>query len=56
MRMPATDAPRWSYDEVLALVRNQDDGSIRYEYTDVALLVIHLPALFRLVLDEDVPG
>lgn len=42
MGMPA-DARRWSYEEVLALIDEQEDRSVRYEFADGDLLVTPAP-------------
>jgi Uma2 family endonuclease len=58
MGMPAADARRWTYEEVLALIDEQEDRSVRYEFADGELLVTPAPggyhqriilALFRMI-------
>ena len=39
MGMPAANARYWTYEEVLALIDEQPDHSVRYEYADGELLV-----------------
>lgn len=53
MGMPAADARRWTYEEVLALIDEQEDRSIRYEYADGELLVTPSPGGYhqRIILD-----
>jgi Uma2 family endonuclease len=43
MGMPAAEAKRWTYEEVLALIDEQEDRSIRYEFADGELLVTPAP-------------
>ncbi len=58
MGMPAAVPRLWTYDEVSALIDEQEDRSIRYEFADGELLVTPAPsgyhqrtilALFRVV-------
>src|SRR5688500_13914877 len=58
MGMPAPDARLWTYEEVLALIDEQEDRSVRYEFADGELLVTPAPggyhqrivlALFRII-------
>lgn len=44
MAMPAVDARRWTYEEVWALIDEQEDRSVRYEYADGQLLVTPAPS------------
>jgi Uma2 family endonuclease len=43
MGMPAAEARRWTYEEVLTLIDEQEDRSIRYEFADGELLVTPAP-------------
>jgi Uma2 family endonuclease len=43
MGMPAANARQWTYEEVLALIDEQEDRSIRYEFADGELLVTPAP-------------
>lgn len=53
MGMPAASARRWTYEEVLALIDEQEDRSIRYEFADGELLVTPAPGGYhqRIILD-----
>ena len=52
MGMPAP-ARNWTYEEVLTLIDEQEDRSIRYEYADGELLVTPAPGGYhqRIILD-----
>lgn len=52
MGMPAS-ARQWTYEEVLALIDEQEDRSIRYEFADGELLVTPAPGGYhqRIILD-----
>ena len=43
MGMPAANARRWTFEEVLAPIDEQEDRSIRYEFADGELLVTPAP-------------
>ncbi|HEX9563795.1 MAG TPA: Uma2 family endonuclease [Gemmatimonadaceae bacterium] len=51
--MPAIEQRRWTYEEVEALIDDQEDRSIRYEYADGELLVTPSPSGYhqRIILD-----
>lgn len=53
MGMPAANARRWTYEEVLALIDEQEDRSVRYEFVDGALLVTPSPGGYhqRIILE-----
>lgn len=53
MGMPAVDMRRWTYEEVWALIEEQEDRSVRYEYADGELLVTPAPSGYhqRIILD-----
>ncbi len=53
MGMPAANARRWMYEEVLALIDEQEDRSVRYEFADGELLVTPAPSGHhqRIILD-----
>src|SRR6185436_8401325 len=53
MGMPATMPRRWTFDEVSALIDEQEDRSVRYEFADGELLVTPAPSGYhqRLVLE-----
>lgn len=53
MGMPFSSARRWTYEEVLALVDEQEDRSVRYEYADAELLVTPAPGGYhqRIILE-----
>lgn len=44
MGMPAAEARSWTYEEVLQLIEDQEDRSIRYEYADGELLMTPAPS------------
>ena len=47
MGMPLSSARRWTYEEALALVDEQEDRSVRYEYADAELLVTPAPGGYQ---------
>jgi Uma2 family endonuclease len=53
MGMPAADAHRWTYEKVLALIDEQEDHSVRYEFADGELLVTPSPGGYhqRIILE-----
>lgn len=53
MGMAVPEERRWTYEEVLALIDEQEDRSIRYEYADGELLVTPAPGGYhqRIILD-----
>lgn len=53
MGMPATVPRRWTFEEVTALIDEQEDRSIRYEFADGELLVTPAPSGYhqRIILD-----
>ena len=53
MGMPAANARPWTYEEVLALIDEQEDRSVRYEFVDGALLVTPSPGGYhqRIILE-----
>jgi Uma2 family endonuclease len=53
MGMPATVPHRWTYEEVTALIDEQEDRTIRHEFADGELLVTPAPSGYhqRMVLE-----
>jgi Uma2 family endonuclease len=53
MGMPSRQPHSWTYEEVLALIDEQEDRSIRYEFADGELLVTPAPVGYhqRIILD-----
>ena len=53
MGMPSRQPQSWTYEEVLALIEEQEDRSIRYEFAGGELLVTPAPGGYhqRIILD-----